>query len=218
MAELLKSREFNLAVMIIFFCLTFFPYFLSIPGYDVEKNISSKVQLIVGLITPFTVILAIYSQYRRGFNAFNKRQRGWWLKVYMLFCIASMLIFYVVWGKLSGPYYWVTLAVISPLSTINYGVIFFYMASTTARAFKARNLKALLLLVAGFIVFMDQAPLTGLYTTIFNPVAVFLNDTLVGSVTRTFTICSTIGGLVYGVRVLLGLETGAMGVAEKKEA
>lgn len=207
MSDVLKSKELQLGILVISFLITFVPYFLNIGPLEAASN---KFNPIVAIITHFTSALAVLSQFRRGMNIIKRKQRGWYFKAYMLAAIVLMCLFSLL-GRDTGPYHWVMFAIINPLSSVNYCILAFYMASTCARAFRARNTKAMLLLLTGFIVLLYQAPLTGAFFPGIEPVALYLDDTFGMVAGKTFLISVTIGAIVFGVRVLLGNETSVLG-------
>jgi len=208
MAEILKNRQLQLVVMALSFLMVFLPYFLNIPALNTA---STKLITITAIVTAFTVALAVIAQFRRGMNIINRRSRGWYFKVYMLVTLVLMLLFSLM-GRESGPYHWVMYSVVNPLSSVNYGILAFYMASTCARAFRARNTKAMLLLLSGFIVLLYQAPLTGAFFPGIEPVALYLGDTFGFAAGRMFLISVTVGAIVFGVRVIMGNEPSVLGL------
>lgn len=213
MAEILKNKQLQIIVMALSFLFVFLPYFLNVPQLNTA---STKLVTICSIVTAFTIALAVIAQFRRGMNIINRRSRGWYFKVYMLVTLVLMLGFSLM-GRDSGPYQWVMFAVVNPLSSVNYGILAFYMASTAARAFRARNAKALMLLVSGFIVLMYQAPLTGAYFTGFEPVSIYLGSTFAMAAGRMFLISVTVGAIVFGVRVILGKEPGVLGISKEEK-
>jgi hypothetical protein len=124
-----------------------------------------------------------------------------------------LMIVFAFFGRETGPYHWVMFAVVNPLSSVNYGILAFYMASTGARAFRARNTQAVLLLATGFIVLLYQAPLTGAYAPWLEPIALYFGNTFGMAAGRMFLISVTVGAIVFGVRVLLGKEQTVLGAA-----
>jgi hypothetical protein len=212
MSEFYKGRMLQLIVMMLAFLLVFVPYFIAVPELTTA---STKLVTITAIANAFTIVLAVYSQFKRGINVINRRAKGWYFKAYMLTSILLMLIFYLL-GQDTGPYHWVMYAIITPLSSVNYGILVFYMASTCARAFRARNLRALLLLVAGGIVLLYQAPLTGVYFPWIEPMALYLNNTFANAAAKMFLISVTVGALIFGIRVLLGQEPTVLGVSKEE--
>ena len=198
--------------MLLSFLFVFLPYFLNVPQLNTA---STKLITITSIVTAFTVALAVLAQFRRGINIINRRSRGWYFKAYMLMTLVLMLGFSLI-SRETGPYHWVMFAVVNPLSSVNYGILAFYMASTAARAFRARNTKALLLLLSGFIVLIYQAPLTGAYFTGFEPIALYLGSTFGLAAGRMFLISVTVGAIVFGVRVIMGNEPSVLGLSKEE--
>jgi hypothetical protein len=215
MSAFLKSRELQLALLILAFLVVFIPYFIPIPSLD---WFSTELITITSIIGAFTIALAVYSQFRRGFSFINRRSRGWIFKAYMLVTLVLMLIFYALWGENTGPYAWVMYSIITPLSSVNYSILVFYMASTGARAFRARNLRALLLLITGFIVLFYQAPLTGAFFPQLTPTANYLRTTIVTAAGTMFLISVTVGAIVFGMRVLMGKEPNVIGIQKEESS
>ncbi len=212
MSEILKNRELQLIVMALSFLLVFIPYFVEIPALEAA---STKLITITAIVNAVTLILALNSQIRRGINIVQRRQTGWYFKAYMIITMILMVVF-AFFGRETGPYHWVMYAVINPLSSVNYGILAFYLASTAARAFRARNTQATLLLATGFIVLLYQAPLTGAYAPWLEPIALFFGDTFGMAAGRMFLISVTVGAIVFGVRVLIGEETSVLGIRQEE--
>ena len=198
--------------MALAFLLVFIPYFVESPALDAA---STKLITITAIVNAVTLILALNSQIRRGLNIIRMRRRGWYFKAYMIATMILMVVF-AFFGRETGPYHWVMYAVINPLSSVNYGILAFYMASTAARAFRARNTQAMLLLATGFIVLLYQAPLTGAYAPWLEPIALYFGDTFGMAAGRMFLISVTVGAIVFGVRVLLGKEPTVLGIGREK--
>jgi len=212
MSDILKNRELQLIVMALSFLLVFVPYFVEIPALETA---STKLITITAIVNAVTLILALNSQIRRGINIVQRRQTGWYFKAYMIITMILMVIF-AFFGRETGPYHWVMYAIINPLSSVNYGILAFYMASTAARAFRARNTQAILLLTTGFIVLLYQAPLTGAYAPWLEPIALYFGDTFGMAAGRMFLISVTVGAIVFGVRVLIGEETSVLGIRKEE--
>lgn len=213
MSSILRSKELQLALVILSFLVVFIPYFIQIPPLE---NASNELITITAIISAFTIVLAVYAQFRRGFSYIRRRTRGWIFKAYMLVTLVLMLLF-ALWGQSTGPYAWVMSAIITPLSSVNYSILVFYMASTGARAFIARNGKALLLLFTGFIVLFYEAPLTGTIIPQIVPPALYITGTLVTAAATMFLITVTVGAIVFGMRVLMGKEPRVLGVQEESK-
>jgi len=211
MSEILKSRELSIIAMFLSFLATFVPYFIDAPALE---TFSTKLITITAITTAFTLLLAIHSQFKRGFDYVRRKPRGWIFKVYMMIAIILMLLF-ALGGLETGPYHWVMYAIITPLSSVNYGILAFYLSSTCARAFRARNTRSLLLILTGFVMLLYQAPFTGAYVDL-GPIGIYLADTFGLAAGRMFLISITVGAIVFGVRVLLGQEPGILGIRSEE--
>ncbi|MBS7652453.1 MAG: hypothetical protein QXH67_00740 [Candidatus Bathyarchaeia archaeon] len=215
MSAFFRSREVQLTVLVLSFLAVFVPYFLNIPSNHPLNVFSTKLILITSITNAFTLILAVYSQFMRGLHFVRKRSRGYIFKIYMMISIILMLIFWT-FGETTGPYHWVMYAIITPLSSVNYSILVFYMASTCARAFRARNLRALMLLATGFIVLLYQAPFTGAVLPSIEPLGLYLGGTFAMAAGRMFLISATVGAMVFGVRVLIGREMQVLGFGREE--
>jgi hypothetical protein len=203
-----------MAVLVVSFLLVFIPYFIPWGPLD---WFSGKLMTIAAVTNAFTVVIAVYSQFRRSGRFIREKRRGWVFHIYLLALLAVMTMSGIFLGQHVGAYEWLLLAVVTPLSSVIYGILAFYMASAGARAFRARSPQAALLLLAGFIVLLYQAPLTGAVFPGIEGAATYLTDTFGMSVSRMFSISVSIGAIVLGVRMLTGKEVAFLGFGEGEE-
>lgn len=213
MSWFFKSKSVNLTILIVSFLLVFFPYFFESPGLE---WFSGKLMTISAVATNFTIVVAVYSQYRRSFRIINTRRKGWPFHIYLLLLMLLTLLFGLGFGVHHVGYRWLMSAVVTPLSSVIYGILAFYMASAGARAFRARSLNAALLLIAGFIVLLYQAPLTGAVFPAITPAAIYINETFNMAVSRMFAMSVCVGAMVLGVRMLTGRELSFLGFVEER--
>lgn len=214
MSSIFKSRSVQMAVLVVSFLLVFIPYFIPWGPLD---WFSGKLMTIAAVTNAFTVVIAVYSQFRRSGRFIREKRKGWVFHVYLLGLLAIMTLSGILLGQHVGAYEWLLLAVVTPLSSVIYGILAFYMASAGARAFRARSPQAALLLIAGFIVLLYQAPLTGAIFPGIEGAATYLTDTFGMSVSRMFSISVSIGAIVLGVRMLTGKEVAFLGFGEGEE-
>jgi len=181
------------------FLLVFVPYFIQ---FQPLEWFSGKLMTIAAVTNAFTIAIAVYSQYRL-------------YHIYLLLLMIFMIFNGLAFGQHAGGYEWLLMAVVTPLSSVIYGILAFYMASAGARAFRARSAHAALLLIAGLIVLLYQAPLTGAFFPGIEPAATYLTNTFGMSVSRMFSISVCIGAIVLGVRMLTGKEVAFLGFGEE---
>jgi hypothetical protein len=202
-----RRKDDQIVIIVVCFAIVFIPYMIQIPLLEATAN---KLILIGSIINASALVLGLYGATRRASTFIQNRTRGWFIHVYMLFMLALMIIF-GLYGTNSVPYNWMQEAVIKPLGSVNYSLLAFYLASSGARAMRARSAKASVLLIAGGIVFLQQAPFTAALFPAIDPMGIFLSDSMATSVGRMFLMATTIGGIVMGVRILTGKETTFLG-------
>ena len=211
MSWIFKRRDVQVAIVVITFLCQFLPYIFDIPPL---LWFSTKLVTIVSLIASFTIILGLNSAIRRSYNIIRERKRIWILQVYMLILLGLMVVFGLGLGMDSSAFKWLMLAIVDPLSSVNYSILTFYMASAAARAFRARSPQASILLVTGVIVLLQQAPLTATVFPQIDIVSRFFNDAFNLAIARMFLMAVSVGAIVLGVRVLTGKEIGFLGLGE----
>ena len=214
MAWFFKSKQVNLAILIASFAVGFVPYFLKIPQiYQFTVDLTN----VASVVGQFTIVIAIYSQYRRSLKFIRERRKGWVYNIYLLVLMSAMILIGFTWGEHSDAYMLLVNSIVAPCSSVVYGILAFYMFSAGARAFRARSLKATLLLTAGIIVLLYQAPLTGAFIPGIEPYAVFLTGTVGMSLSRMFSIAIITGAIMLNVRMLTGRELAFLGFAREEE-
>lgn len=212
MSAFFKSRSAQISVLIVSFLLVFVPYFIQ---FQPLEWFSGKLMTIAAVTNAFTITIAVYSQYRRSGRFITERRKGWIYHIYLIVLMIFMVFNGFAFGQHEGGYKWLLKAVVTPLSSVIYGILAFYMASAGARAFRARSAHAALLLIAGLVVLLYQAPLTGSVFPGIESASTYLTDTFGMSVSRMFSISVCIGAIVLGVRMLTGKEVAFLGFGEE---
>lgn len=208
MSWFFKSKQVNLAILVASFMMGFVPYFLEVPQVYGFANTLTMVSAVVG---QFAIVIAIYSQYRRSLRFIRERRKGWVYNIYLLVLMSVMILMGFLVGEHHASYMWLVNSIVAPCSSVVYGILAFYMFSAGARAFRARSLKAALLIIAGITVLLYQAPLTGAYFPGISPYAVFLTEKVGMSLNRMFSIAIITGAIMLNVRMLTGRELAFMG-------
>lgn len=105
----------------------------------------------------------------------------------------------VIWNYL----YW---CVSSVASSMMFALLGFFIISAGYRAFRARNVDAAILLITGFLVLMGNAPINSLLFPFFEPIRAWIMDYINTSAMRGVVLCTAIGSIAYGVRVIFAYE------------
>jgi hypothetical protein len=105
-------------------------------------------------------------------------------------------------------YNWMFNYVYTPLGATLYPITGFYIFSAAYRAFRARNIDAALMLIAGCFVILSNAPVGEAIWVGFATVGEWFRFTGQVPGMRTFALVGTLGMIAYGFRALLGKERG----------
>lgn len=148
-----------------------------------------------------------------GMNT-QRRRANWEYSAILLVMFAVMIVTgfygYIVTGLQTSNaiYNWLFVNVYTPLGATLYPITGFYIFSAAYRAFRARNIDAALMLIAGCFVILKNAPVGEAIWIGFNTYGEWFQ--FVGQVPgmRTFAIVGALGLIAYGFRALLGKERG----------
>lgn len=105
-------------------------------------------------------------------------------------------------------YNWMFVNVYTPLGATLYPITGFYIFSAAYRAFRARNIDAALMLIAGCFVILSNAPVGEAIWLGFATIGEWFRFTGQIPGMRTFSLVGTLGMIAYGFRALLGKERG----------
>lgn len=98
-----------------------------------------------------------------------------------------------------------------PLGTAMFSIMVFFIASAARRAFRARNLDSMFLLVAGLIVLIGNAPIGKLISPWFPTATNWFMGYPNVSGNRAIMIGAALGMVLTGFRVILGIERSYFG-------
>jgi len=105
-------------------------------------------------------------------------------------------------------YSWLFTNVYTPLGATLYPITGFYIFSAAYRAFRARNIDAALMLVAGCFVLLKNAPVGEAIWSGFATIGQWFQFTGQTPGMRVFAMVGALGLIAYGFRALLGRERG----------
>jgi hypothetical protein len=144
----------------------------------------------------------------------QRKRENWAFSGILLAGLAIMLITglagYFMTGQQTNNaiYNWLFNWVYTPLGATLYPITGFYIFSAAYRAFRARNIDAALMLIAGCFVILSNAPVGEAIWVGFATVGEWFRFTGQVPGMRTFALVGTLGMIAYGFRALLGKERG----------
>lgn len=146
----------------------------------------------------------------------NVQRKGsnWQYSGWLLFMSALMLLTglagYAMTGQQSSNaiYTYIFNHIYTPLGATLYAITGFYIFSAAYRAFRARNIDAALMLIAGCFVILSNAPIGEAIWVGIADIGKWFR--FVGQIPgmRTFGLVGVFGMIAYGFRALLGRERG----------
>ncbi|MCW4014575.1 MAG: hypothetical protein NWF07_16515 [Candidatus Bathyarchaeota archaeon] len=144
----------------------------------------------------------------------SKQGRDWQYSGVLLALFAIMVLTgfagYFMTGVQTdnGIYNWMFNYIYTPLGATLYPITGFYIFSAAYRAFRARNIDAALMLIAGCFVMLKNAPVGEAIWIGFATIGNWFQFTGQTPGMRTFAIVGALGLIAYGFRALLGKERG----------
>jgi len=207
----LKRVEIPIAITVIFALIQILPYFFEM-GKPVE-DFASKVVNWSLIVSTGALFIGAISLLLIHIPRVTHRRQYWGYSVILVILMFVMVLFGFPIREigLGLNNYWFTFLysnVLTPLSASMYGIIAFYITSAAYRAFKARSLEAGLLLLAGSILVLRNAPLG----TFLIPQVANLGDWIFNipnmAVNRAIMIGGGLGAIILGIRTLTGYERG----------
>ena len=144
----------------------------------------------------------------------QRRRENWQYSGVLLAALAIMLVtglagYFMTGLQTSNPLYnWLFNYVYTPLGATLYPITGFYIFSAAYRAFRARNVDAALMLIAGCFVILSNAPAGEAIWVGFATIGEWFRFTGQVPGMRTFALVGTLGMIAYGFRALLGKERG----------
>jgi hypothetical protein len=197
--------------------ITFITGFLIIVGFFVPRDPIGEIQAIFLkwylIIAGFTMIVGLITLARVHIRKIVKRAQGFGYSLVLVIAMVSTLIlcFYsgIRYGELSKvgtPFMWYYLHIFTPLSATMFSLLAFFIASAAYRAFRARNLEATLLLIAGALVMLGRVPVGKMIWDKLPIIADWIMEIPQMAAKRGIIIGIALGMVVTSLRIILGIE------------
>lgn len=210
MSNVLRRIEIPIILTIIATLLQVIPYYINIP---VINDTANTVNLWVLLVVAWATFIGPLSLMQVHGKAVQKRGKGWYFSVVVLaativMSITGLPIAEVGLGTTNAVYQWLFTYGQTPLSGTMYGIIAFFITSAAYRAFRAKNIEATLVLVAGLAMVMYNAPVFTASWPGFRIIGQWIYDVPNMATNRAVTIGAALGAIALAVRTLMGIERG----------
>lgn len=224
-----KMTRGDLGLQIIIFSLGFFyatVYYIAVPGTINLQAVSDNLLAYLTAVLTAGFAIGVINITRVHMINIKRRRATWKYSVLLLICLFGMAIFSVI----ASPYALDPNAAVIPASVIAFAtpiweflyykifvnvnssifsLLAFFIVSAAYRAFKARTLESTLLLAAGLLVVLGQAPIAGLIWPGFSAIREWILAFPNTAGQRGILIGVALGVIVFSVRRLFRYPWGA---------
>ncbi|MGI6163012.1 MAG: hypothetical protein ACOYEQ_03660 [Bacillota bacterium] len=201
-------RELPLAITFAAGIIYAIAYYFTVPVAVTVKSTLDNWFLIVSAVGCMLGVINLTRIHAKNISL--KREKHWrsillLASVYVTLCIG-------LFGGHQGPgLNYIYNNVIVPLDGTMYSILVFYIGSASYRAFRARNFEATLLLVAGVIVMLGQAPIGAAISTTIPKISGWILDIPNTAGMRGIILGASIGAVSQAIRIMLGIERRHLG-------
>ncbi|HID93498.1 MAG TPA: hypothetical protein EYP60_05310 [bacterium (Candidatus Stahlbacteria)] len=197
--------------------ITFITSLVIIVGFFIPHkpigNIQQTMLVWFSIIAGFALLLGSYSLLRLHFRKIYGRKQGWGYSVILILTFITIFSLAVYSGikygtafRLGSPFMFSYTYVIIPLQSTMFALLSFFIASAAYRAFRARNLEAAILLLAGTLVMIGRVPIGNMIWQKFPVIANWILDWPSMAARRGILLGITLGVIGTSLRIMLGIE------------
>ena len=204
---LIKTTVFKYVPVIVFVIIVS-DYFFAVAGLG---SIAEVLRQFAVIISNIALGLGVISLLRiHGKNVQRKVEQKWLYSIVTIITFVTVFFLGIINSE-GEQYQWAFSHVYTTLQQAMYASTGFYIVSSAYRAFRARNLDAALLLVAGCIVVLTNAPIGEVIWSGFPLIGDWLLSTGQLPGYRVLMLIAGFGTIVYAYRVITGNEKGFFG-------
>jgi hypothetical protein len=209
MSTKLVSRDIPTFMIMILMIIMIAEYYLNIEGI---APIAGELRNWGIILSGFSLILGagnlIISQ---GRHIIRRTPGRWWYGIVLLGTMMVYLVLGLALGPTSSQYQWLYTNIFAPSNMVVWGLPVFWLASASYRTFRARNVEATVLLIAGIITLLGFAPVGAvIYEGIPGMSSWIIQVPTIGA-SRGIVIGAGIGTFALAMRILLGREKTHLG-------
>lgn len=207
------KREIPIAIgIIVGFAVIFTSYFSGVKALDAPRAaLNDWYQTAIGWMLFIGVVNLALVHGRRV----SSKREGWFFSLWTLVCMSGFLFYGIFFASSSSDlfYTWMLNSVLTPMQATVFACLVFYIGSAAYRSFRARNLDATLLLIAGVLLMLCRTTLGNL---IFGAKVAQATSRWIMGIPNTagmrgIQLGAVLGGIATALRVWLGIDRGHLG-------
>ncbi|MEX0975308.1 MAG: hypothetical protein WD024_08195 [Bacillota bacterium] len=183
-------------------------YFLKVP---ILKQPATEIQDWGLIVSAFALALAAVNLLRIHAKRIVRKDRQ---SVHSGILIAALLVTAfsgIFMGTTSKVFKFIFDSTFTPLAAVFYAMTAFHLASASYRAFRAKNLQAVALLLSGVLLMLGRAPIGEVIWKGFPTVADWIVNVVNLAGSRGILISTAVGTVGAGLRILAGIDRSHLG-------
>lgn len=190
----------------VFMLVQFFvPHPLFSKGY---QNVLDWMQIIY----VFALLVGALSFIIFQLDKISKLQKGWGYNAVAIIGLVLMVFFGFYKGIQRGsPFLWMFDYLQVPMQSTMFSLLAFFVASAAYRGFRARNLQATVLLLAGLLVIIGRVPLGEMIHSAIPDTATWVLNIPSMAARRGILIGIGLGTIATALRIIVGIERTYLG-------
>lgn len=215
MSETFLRREGPIIVMFITCMIQILEYFFTNPTV---KTLGTEFRSWGSIIAAFALGIGVIGTLMIHINRVRRREEGFWYhSVWFLLLFSFMVATGIIVGTNTPIYQWLYDTILANLWATMLGTTGFFIIYASYRAFRARNLEAVVMLTAGiFTIFKNILFLRRSWEGFYIIGDWIFKVPTTGAI-RAMTIGASIGMIVLSLRALLGYERAFLGMPTEEE-
>lgn len=209
MSATLEYIRTNLTRVLIAVCLltVLISYFFIAPPVTAAFTELSKWNTNIGTFALFTGLIVIVIRFAR---TIINRQEDWVFCLYTLILIGAWTTFGIYYGVFSDTYIKAYYSTKIALHAASIGLLIFFNLSAIYRVFRIKNYRTAIFSIAASILVAANSPWGQNLFPGISTLGAWVMDNLQMPGSRTIVVVAAIGGIALSIRILLGLEKGAL--------
>lgn len=210
-SSFLKRGEIPLVITAVSILIILSGYYLVIPQFTAAADTARKASTIIGGTAAFVALVNVTIV--MGRRLMRKEAGHWYFAIWGLIMTYVTIAVGLTYGPFSGVYVKYFQSTQAPLYSAMTGLLIFFILSATYRAFRARSVEAMLLIIPGCIILLGNAPIGELISPLIPQASAWILNIPNSAAARGMTIGTGIGTIALGVRILSGRQR-IVGAAE----
>jgi len=190
-------------VIIVCVVATLAGYYIQSPQISAVSNELNLWNMVIGSFTLFVGLVSVFARYSRSIM---NRSKNWMLHAYCLAVIVVWIILGNIIGMYSTLYQTLYLSTKITLHITIIGQLVFFSVSGMYRTFRIKSLRtAVFAFFTVLVVVLNMPPLITTFPAL-SDLTYWLLDNPQMAGARAMVMCGGIGGVILGIRILLGIE------------